>query len=216
MKLEPENESIVEYWKNSSEKPKTLIPYSAKHKNINRLHKWNLNTYAESEIYRIFAFIDELCIPFNIKRITKIKMKKFYMDEKIVSRNNIRRGLICYCVYFAYLHDGVNININDLFDLLHISPTHYNSAVKKLSKEQLFYPDNIDRYLKIIKIKMNKNELIKIYSGIYTKNIKVNKKSIILGIIYNNLQDEKLKSTFFIKFNISKSSISKILELLKI
>ena len=62
---------------------------------------------------------------------------------------------------------------------------------------------------------MDKNELIKIYSGIYTKYTKVNKKSIILGIIYNNLKDEKLKLTFFIKFNISKASISKILDLLE-
>ena len=211
----PENVEVYEYWKNHNGKPKTRIPYNSSHRNINRLHKWTLNTYAESEICRLFVFIDKLNIPNQVKRMAKIKMKKYYIKDKVVTRNNIRRGLICYCIYWAYIEMKIKVNIDDLFKLLKITCVHYNSAIKKLSEDQLFYPENVDKYLNIIKTKMDKNELIAIYSGICIKNTKTNKKSIILGIIYSKLKNEKTKSTFFIRMNISKTSITKILELLK-
>ena len=205
-------EDTPEYWKSNSTEPKTWIPYSYKMYNIHRLHKWQFVPYSETEINKLFRYVDSLeGLSDNIKRVSKISLKDFYITDKIVSRNNVRRGLICYCIYYAHLYLEVNVNIKDLFVLLKIKPHHYNSAVKKIKKNQLFYPDNLDSYLGIIKVDLDKNNLIRLYSDLYSRNIKFNKKSIILGVIFFVLKQKEIKTNFFIKFNISKVSIGKIL-----
>ena len=203
----------VEYWKSNSTEPKTWIPYSYKLYNIHRLHKWQFVPYSETEINKLFRYIDSLeGFSDNVKRVSKISLKDFYITDKIVSRNNVRRGLICYCIYYAHLYLKVNVELTDLFVLLKIKTHHYNSAVKKINNNQLFYPENLDVYLKTIKVDLDKNNLIRLYSLLYSRNIKFNKKSIILGVIYFVLEKQKIKTNFFIKFNISKTSIAKILK----
>lgn len=209
-------EDPVEYWKSTASEPKTWIPYSYKMYNIHRLHKWQFVPYSETEINKLFRYLDSLdSLSNNIKRVAKIKLKDFYIKDKIVSRNNVRRGLICYCIYYAHLYLQEPVDIKNLFELLEIEPHHYNSAVKKIKEEQYFYPENLDSYLNVIKVSLDKNNLIRLYSDLYARNIKFNKKSIILGVIYFVLKKKEIKTNFFIKFNISKVSIGKILKFMK-
>lgn len=192
---------------------KTYVSYSYNNKAIHRLHKWNNTPYCELELYKMNTYIDKLPdINDNVKRIAKILLKDYYIKDKIVSRNNIRRGLFCYCIYRGYLHTEEDVDIDYLFKILKINSNHYNNAVKKVKEDKLFYPQNINKYMEKIDNKINKNTLIKKYNILYSEDIKFNKKTIILSLIYYLLKKNNEHKDFFKLFNISKISVRKVEE----
>tara|TARA_R110000868_G_scaffold67834_1_gene200925 strand:- start:2307 stop:3125 length:819 start_codon:yes stop_codon:yes gene_type:complete len=196
---------------------KTFIPYSYNMKHVTRLHTWSNTKYCELELSRIFIYMDHIKIDDNnIIRIAKIKMKKFYIEQKIVTRNNIRRGLICYCIYTAYLFKKQDVDILELFKILNISPANYNSAVSKLKQEdRLYYPINITKYTKKLECKIDLNKIIECYSKLYLNNTKEkhNRKTFILTSIYYII-DKENKQDFYKVFNMSKITLSKLLPFL--
>ncbi len=208
---EPEEVEISEYWKNALV-CKTWIPFHTNYRHIHRIHRWNADTYAETELQKLYRFIEHLNLDQNVIRISKLNIKKYYYEEKIVSRSKIRLGLICYCIYTAFIYLKKDINIDDLFYLLDITCVHYNTAIKKLGKDRLFYPLEINKYLKLIGNSIDKNFLIRFYSYLIEQELKCNKKSLILGIIYWILQKQQRSTTIFVKLKIPRKSVNKICE----
>lgn len=189
---------------------KTYTNYHPKYRNIHRLHKWSNWCYAEVELKKLQNIIDDLDLPNEIKRLAKIKLKYYYIEKKIVSRNKIRMGLLCYCIYISYLRENINVNINKIFNMLGIDSNNYNQLIKKLPiKDQLYYPKDLDKYIELFDKEFNFNELIKKYTILINNgDIKFNKKTLLLSLIYILLNDKK---EFYKKINISKSSIKKVI-----
>ena len=206
---EPEEVVIPDYWKNALV-CKTWVPFHPNYRHIQRIHRWNADTYAETELQKLYRFLDNLNLDANVIRISKLNIKKYYYEEKIVSRSKIRLGLLVFCIYEAFIYLKIDINIDELFYLLDITSTHYNTAVKKLSKNRLFYPLEINKYLKMIDYSIDKNYLIRFYSYMIEKNLKCNKKSIILGIIYYLLKKQGKSTTIFVKLKIPRKSVDRI------
>lgn len=206
----------IEKYKNSTV-IKTFVNYSYKYKNIFRLQKWTNWNYNEVELLKIQNYIEDLDIDIEVKRIAKILFMKYYIKQNIVSRNNIRRGLICLCIYKGYIYYHKDVNIDDLFKILNINFINYNKAVNKVSKdERIFYPRNIDLYLKIIDYKIEKNYLIRLFSYICNEELKFNKKTLLISLIYTLLDDNSLyKNNFFDKFDISRITVIKVSKLIK-
>lgn len=191
---------------------KTYTNYHQKYRNIHRLHKWSNWSYAEVELRKLQDIIDGLDIIQDIKRLAKIKLKYYYIEKKIVSRNKIRMGLLCYCIYTSYLRENIDININVIFEMLDINFNNYNQLVKKLPiEDQLYYPKDLDKYIgKFVKI--NTNKIMVLYTKlIHNTDIKYNKKTLLLTTIYY-LLDEKDKKKFYKKIHISKNSINKVID----
>lgn len=203
---------VPTYQENISFIVKSFIPMSYKWKNIVRIHKWSNYSYYEVRDDKLMKFIDNLPIR---NREIKNYSKVIFLHEfkKTRTRAKVKMGLLCYSIYKAHIIFKEEVDINELFDLLDITDKHYNSAVKKLTEDKIFYPKNIDKYLKIIDNKIKKNYLIRIYNDFLEKYQKYNSKTILLSLIYYVLREKKEldKKVFFKKFNISSNSINTII-----
>jgi len=121
---------------------KTFVGYAGgKYNHIYRLNKWATWTYAENELHKMRTYIQDMDIKHkesnNIKRVAKIKLKVFYIDNKVVTRNNIRRALYVYCVVFAYNYLGYKFDLEYLLGITDINKKHYRSILKKLKNMKL-------------------------------------------------------------------------------
>lgn len=191
---------------------KTYIPYNPRFKHIIRLQQWANYSYREVKDNELMILIDNLNIKDReVKNLTKI----LFLDQnkKIKVRANIRDGLISYCIYKAHLIYNKPIEIDDILDMMKITEKHYNSAIKKIKYDKLLLPKNINLYLKLIKYKIKKNYLIRVYNNFSSKSKKYNSKTKILGIIYYLLsQDPEFNpKDFYRVFKISKHSIGNII-----
>jgi hypothetical protein len=190
---------------------KTFFPYSSKFNHIRRIHIWTNTPYNEGELNRMFRSIDNIKeLGTDIKRVAKILLRDYYITDKIVTRNNVRRGLFCYCVYRAYLFYKKDIDIDSLFKIFNITFKNYNNAVKKLSLKKLFYPERLKEYLTKLDMDINKNFVIEKYSLLLEKNVNRNKRTIILSLLHFIIAKKEKKTDFFTKFPISKITLKKV------
>jgi hypothetical protein len=162
--------------------------------------------------HNLTNFIDTLHIE---DREVKNASKVLFIEEfnKVRIRAKVKMGLVCYAIYKAHLIFKKQIEIDKIFSMLNITEKHYNSAVKKLKNDRLFYPKNINKYLSIIDNKIDKNKLIKEYNEFLDKHTGFNGKTILLSYIYHNLTEEDRKD-FYKKFKISQSSVNSVLKLI--
>jgi len=114
---------------------------SNKYRHLQRLNRWSTWKYNENEIHKMKEYIQKMEIIHkdsqNIKRIAKIKLKEFYIDQKVVTRNNIRRALYVYCVIFAYNYLGYKFDFDYLCKIADITKNHFVSVLNKLKKMKL-------------------------------------------------------------------------------
>lgn len=201
---------VAEFVPNISFSSKTVIPYSAKFRHLHRLQKWENYDYYEVRDYKLQLQFNDYPLDKDLNRVSQIKFFDEYKNIKI--RGNIKLGLVCYAIYSAHLDLKRTVDIDDWFKFLKITSKHYNNANKKLYGNKLFYPDNINKYLKIIEYKVDKNFLIRTYNEFLIKDdYKYNTKTILSSLIYIELEKTKeIPNEFFKLFKISKSSIQKI------
>ena len=196
---------------------KTFIPMSYKFNKLVRLHKWSNYSYYEVRDNKLMKFIDEL--PIRNKEIKNFS-KIIFLEEfkKVRTRAKVKMGLVAYSIYKSHIIFKEEIDIDELFDLLDINFRHYNSANKKLESDKLLYPLNINKYLKMIDNKLNKNELIRIYNDMLEKYDKYNSKTFLISIMYYmlNKQENFDKKEFLEKFKISENSINGVLDYIKV
>ena len=179
---------VAEYTSNLSFIVKSFIPMSYKFRHLVRLQKWQNYSYYEVRDDKLMSFIDNLPIRNReIKNFTKVIFKDEF--HKVRTRAKVKNGLICYAIYKAHLMFNEDVDIDDLFELLEITEKHYNSSVKKLKEDKLFYPKNINKYITLTGNKINKNKLIQAYNTFLCKYNKYNSKTIILSLIYYFLRD---------------------------
>lgn len=203
---------VPEYQKNISFIVKTFIPMTYKTRHLVRLQKWSNYDYYEIRDNNLVNFIDTLPIENReVKNIAKV----IFLQEfrKIKTRAKVKRGLICYAIYKSHLIFKKDIDLDDWFKILDIKVKHYNNAIKKLRYNKLFYPKNINIYLKMIDNKINKNYLIELYNTLIQQYKKYNTKTILISLIYFVLQERKLlnQKDFFIKFNINIQVIKEVI-----
>lgn len=191
---------------------KTFIQMSYKSSKLVRLHRWLNYSYYEVRNNKLTNFIDDLNIEDReVKNASKVIFLKEF--NKVRIRAKVKMGLVCYAIYKAHLIFKKEIEITDLFNMLDITEKHYNSAVKKLEEDRLFYPKNIEKYLELSDNKINKNNLIRSYNEFLSNNTGFNGKTILLSLIYYYLSEEDRK-TFFNKYKISKSSVNNVMKLI--
>lgn len=117
---------------------KTFIGYNGnkKYNAIHRLNKWSTWVYNENELNKMQNIIADLDIKHkdeqNIKRLAKLMLKDYYIEKKVVTRNNIRRALFVHCIKRAYEYIDEKVELNYLFKLLNITPKNYQNLLIKL------------------------------------------------------------------------------------
>ena len=203
---------VAEYQKNVSFIVKTFIPMTYKTRHLVRLQKWSNYDYYEIRDNNLVKFIDALPIENReVKNIAKV----IFLQEfrKVKTRAKVKRGLICYAIYKSHLIFKQDIDLDDWFDILDIKVKHYNNAVKKIKYNKLFYPKNINIYLKMIDNKINKNYLIELYNTLIQQYKKYNTKTILTSLIYFVLKTKGIldEKTFFAKFNIDIKVIREVI-----
>lgn len=195
---------------------KTYIPMSYKNSKLVRIQRWLNYSYYEVRNDKLTKFIDTLDIP---NRQVKHASKVIFLEEfnKVRIRAKVKMGLVCYAIYKSHLIFNHSIDIDNLFNMLDITEKHYNTAVKKLSTDRLFYPKNIDKYLTLIDYKIEKNNLIRSYNDFLDNETGFNSKTILLSLIYYYLKEKKLLKhyQFYRLYKISTSSINSVMKLIK-
>jgi len=180
---------------------KTTIGYNRKYHNVRRLHTWASYDYYEVRNYNLLKIIEE----YNLERKVKDVSKNIFIEhyKKIKTRGKVKFGLVCYSIYKAHLLLKKPVEIDDWIKKLDISINNYNDAVKKV-KYKLYYPKDINKFLKKVDNKLNKNDIIKEYNILLSKNKQYNSKTILNYVIYNKLKELDLLSTYKIFKNSKK------------
>lgn len=210
LKNEPNNQDFYDKYKTPNV-VKTYINYTSKYRHLTRLQNWSNYSHSEVQLHKILTFIEEkIRYKYNndIVDFSKIMFKRLYKDMSV--RANIKKALIVYCIYSTSITFSKIISLDELFHLFNISIKNYNDLNKKLLENRLFYPPNIDEYLKYFDI--DKNIIIIKYNNFLNINNSFNNKTILLGLIYFMAEQEnKLeKKKYFDTFSISKGSIKNI------
>lgn len=187
-----------------------------KFKSIRRLHHFSNYSYKEVVMIKSFKEMNELCEKMKLsKKIfegSKIKYKEIFLDLKISSRSNIKRGVYLYCIMFSCNYYNVDINIDELIKISNIEKKHYNKVLKKLEKKNVILShSNINKFINICKknnLKIDKKIIIKKYQDFKKKEkIKLNNNSILIGILFELLN---IPENQFIKiFKTTKITLSK-------
>lgn len=198
---------LIDYNANKSIVVKTYINYSPSTRHIARLHKWSNYDRIEVITNNLLKSFDDYDFDYDITRRAKIIFKKHF--NKIKIRGNVKKGLICYSFYKAHLISKINIDIDLLFNYFEITQGNYNDAVKKLD-DYLYYPENLNKYLKMINKKIDKNKFIRDYNKVIKLKPVYNNKTLIISLLlkYLNIDNDKKQLKDFIKiFNISDNSL---------
>lgn len=208
-----EPKELAPYKENISFVVKSFIPMSYKYRRLVNIHKWQNYSYYEVRDDKLMKFIDTLPIENReIRNLSKVIFKQEF--HKVRTRAKVKCGLIGYCIYKAHLIFDVDIDLDDIFEMLDITEKHYNSAIKKVIEDKLFYPKNINKYLNLIPNKLNKNELIKVYNNFLESYKRFNGKTILLSLIYFMLREKDIldKKEFYKTFKISSNSVNTIIK----
>ena len=192
---------------------KTIIPYRPKTRHLSRLSKWTNYSYKEVVLDKNLKYIDSKLGHLDRDNIlfSKVLFKQIFPKMKI--RAKIKDALIVYCYYTTSLALDKNVEIDDLLKIFKISIKNYNDLNNKLECNKMYYFNNLNNYLIRTNLYDKKNKIIKLYNlFLSTTSKRFMKKSVILGIIYKLVDDEKLKKKFFKIFDINKSSIKNIIK----
>ena len=197
----------------------SIIPYSFKYKHLNRIQKWNNYSYKENTALKSYKTIRNLGLEFNLNNEiinNAIQLyKKFYYQDKISTRNKIKRSLFIYCLfYFSF-----NNNFFDIFEKLKIknlSVTHFNKAISRSNLNEYFLQVNMKKYIQLIEKKYKKffelKQVIIKYNELLKKNDKFNTNSILILVFYRLLNITNENDEFFNLFDISKFTLKKIIK----
>ena len=177
----------------------TIINRSHKYKNINRLQTFSNFCYTEVIMNKSFVEITNICnklkLPHKVINGSKIRYKEIFIDLKISSRSFIKIAMYIYCIYYSCKFHKIYVNIDDLIKVSDIDQKHYDKLMIKLEKKNVIFKNK--KIMKLIEICNEKNIiidkelLINSYKE-YKKKIKkcfkkLNNNSIILGLLYNQL-----------------------------
>jgi len=207
---------ITQYKENASFVVKSFIQMSYKYRKLIRLQKWSNYSYYEVRNHKLIDFIDTLKIEnTEIKSFAKLIFLREFV--KVRTRAKVKMGLIAFCIYKAHLMFKTEIDLDDILKMLDITEKHYNSSIKKLTEDKLYYPKNINKYLDLIDNKINKNYLIRTYNNLLEKSKGFNSKTILLSLIFYILQNNNDldKKKFFKTFKISQTSVNSIVIFIK-
>ena len=82
----------------------SVIPYSNKFKHLNRLQKWQNYSYEENTALVSYKDIRIIGLEINLSNEiinNAIQLyKHFYINEKISTRNKIKKSLYIYCLFY--------------------------------------------------------------------------------------------------------------------
>lgn len=192
---------------------KTYIPYSNKYRHLHRINKWGNYDYHEVQLDKLMKEIDVKLKDYKRDEVSFTKGLFSIMYKNLSIRAKIKDSLIAYCLFTALLTKNRKADIDEILKVLNISIKNYTDLNKKLDKDKLIYLKEMNTYLKLIDYKIEKNDFIQMYSKfIEVNNRKFNNKSILLGIIYHELnkRDDFDKKDFYTTFSISKTSIKNV------
>jgi hypothetical protein len=198
-----------QYQKHPSFINKTYMGYysSNKYNNIKRILKWSNYDKIEVRDDKLLKYMDRL--PLDRDIITRAK--RIFIEEyhKVKTRGNVKKGLICYSLYFSSIMQKEPLDINELFKLLQIQSKHYNNANNKINSDKLYYPKNILFYLKKLDNKIDKNDVIIKYNKIFEEDYSIHQKTLLLSVMYFFLKQKQLldQYDFFELFKIHKDNI---------
>lgn len=213
----PHHEDMYDKFKNPHI-VKTYVPYTYKYRHLHRINKWGNYEYKEVQLDKLLREIEDVMYnKFDRQLIDRTKALFTGHYDKLSIRAKIKDSLVAYCIYKISIDIKKPVDIDEIMKLLNISVKNYNDLNKKLTEDVLFYPKNINEYLKVIDNKIEKNYLIITYNKFLVLNQKFNNKSILLGLIYYILIHKKdvSKKFFYENFDISKSSIKNIRKIIK-
>ena len=195
----------------------SIIGYSYKFKNIQRLQKWSNYDYKENTAIASYKEIRKLGLEIKLNNEiinNSIQLyKEFYIHNGISTRYKIKLSLYIYCLFY----NSFEKNFFDIFYVLkqnNLTTDNFNKAIYRSNLNKYYLHQNIEKYIEIINKKYNINfELKKIiicYNEYLIKNKKLNNNSVLILVFYNLLKI-KNKNDFFNLFNISKSTIKKLI-----
>ncbi len=200
----------------------TLIGYSSKTFNINRIHKFITYDYKETTLMKTLTIIGKICLKFELSGYvveqSKNRYKELYIDKNISSRSNIKKAVYIYCIYSSCMHNKININLNDLIDHMGIKLSHFEKCMKKIDDKMIFTNNKILKYLKIAE-KNNLQITEEILLGEYSKyiNLKenINENSIIIGSIYELVKKDVELKKYIKMFKTTKITLNKFFNLIE-
>ena len=195
----------------------SIIPYSNKFKALNRIQKWNNYSYEENtalQSYRDIRKIGlELKLNNEIINYAVQLYKNFYINEKISTRNKIKKALYIYCLFY-YSFENNFFNIFKVLKKYQLSIENFNKAIIRIKFKNYFLQQNMVNYINIIKTKYNieyeLKQIIILYNEYIKKKTKFNSNTILVLVFYDLLKITN-KNEFFKLFNISKSTLKKIM-----
>ena len=203
--------------------------YYSKYRSLKRLHTWNNYDYRENAANVCYDEIKK--IGKSIKLSDKIinqscfLYKVIYIDNKVSSRNKIKRSIYCYCLHRSSCHNETDINIIELLKDNDLTIENYNKALGKVKdKEKLYLNINIEKYYHLLifnyKVTISINDFIIQYNRIVRiskrNRFKLNFNSLLLATIYYIIDNTEEDYRFYEIFNTTYITLSKFKKLLKL
>ncbi len=195
----------------------SIIPYSNKFKSLNRIQKWNNYSYQENTALISYKEIRKIGLELKLSNEiinNAIQLYKyFYINENISTRNKIKKSLYIYCIFY-YSFEKNFFNIFEVLKKYNLNVSNFNKAILRTTLKKFLLQQNMEKYINIIKkkykIEYELKKIILLYNEYLKKNIKFNSNTILILVFYDLLKI-KNKNEFFKLFNISKSTLKKIL-----
>ena len=195
----------------------SVIPYSNKYKSLHRLQKWGNYSYEENTALVSYKDIRKIGLELEINNEiinNAIQLyKNFYIHEKISTRNKIKQALYIYCLFY-YSFENNFFNIFEVLKKYNLTIANFNKAIVRTKFEEYFLQQNMINYINIIKknynIEYELQNIILLYNEYLKKKTKFNSNTILVLVFYDLLKITN-KNEFFKLFNISKSTLKKIM-----
>ena len=188
---------------------------------IKKLQKWNNYNYKEVVMNKSFGVIEKICDNFSLTKKVYFmainKYKNVFLDDKISSRDKIKRCVYVYCILCSCEIYDIDIDIDDLLDYIKVKKKHYLKALKKIDKNNIYFIKNIvESKINIClenNIDVDINDIYNDYKSLKNTDMKINKNSLILFLFYRNINVSNEK--FIELFNTTKITIKKFINLEK-
>lgn len=200
----------------------TLIGYSSKLYNVNRIHKYTTYDYKETTLMKTLTIIGKICIDFKLNGTiisqSKNIYKDLYIDKNISSRSNIKKAVYIYCIYSSCKNNNTVINLSKLIKHQKIKLSHFEKCMKKIDDTIIFSNRKILKYLNIAKdnkLDITEQQLLTEYSKYVKLKENINVNSIIIGSIYELVKEDIELKTFIKMFKTTKITLNKFFKLVK-
>lgn len=195
-----------------------------KHTKLQKIHLWTKMPNDERSLWEVSKKINDICFDTNLPKYIINETKFYYKkiseseetDDKVLTRGNIRIGLILACVYFACKNNNIAHKPNEIAKMCNVDLSIITKGIKKFNNIEKMNNLNIsdrsnsndihiyiERYSKSLGISSEEREIIHlIYErAVILKIIKTGAISTTCaGIIYVFVIHEK-------KINITKKDI---------